>query len=174
MIKTAYRNFYKDLTKEEAEQLIDLWAELFESDPVNQVTEAVKSLIYSLQFPPTIADVKGKLSLINTKPSMSAVEAWGLIAEATQDSLYNSVEQFNKLPALVQRLVGSPTQLKEWATMDSDIVNSVVASNFQKSYREVAIVEKEYQALPESAKRLKEMLGNTVKALSEFNPDGEV
>lgn len=52
----------------------------------------------------------------------------------------------------VRRVVGSPSQLREWAMMEPDTVQSVVASNFQRSYRSRAASEKEFAALPEAGR----------------------
>lgn len=52
----------------------------------------------------------------------------------------------------MQRLVGSASQLREWAMMDADTVSSVVASNFQRSYKVRAKNEREILALPSSVR----------------------
>ena len=88
--------------------------------------------------------------------------------KATRRSILNSKEEFEKLPPILQRLVGSPSKLKEWALMDADTVNSVVASNLMRSYKVIAEKEKEFQALPsnvravlESAKKVNLLKGGS-------------
>ena len=71
--------------------------------------------------------------------------------------------EFDKLPPVIQRLVGAPSQLQEWAQMDSDTVNSVVASNFQRSYRARAKNERDYLALPSSVKSYMATLADGMK-----------
>ena len=70
------------------------------------------------------------------------------MAKALRNSFYGAAEEFAKLPPIVQRLVGAPAQLKEWAAMDTKTVQSVVASNFQRSYQTRVKSDKEFQALP--------------------------
>ena len=88
---------------------------------------------------------------------MTAAEAWGLVLSAVKRSAYDSREEFEKLPVMLRRLVGSPSQLRDWAMMDAETVQSVVASNFQRSYQVRAKQEQEYQDLPSE---IKQMIGS--------------
>ena len=56
-------------------------------------------------------------------------------------------EEYAKLPPLVQKTVGSPGQLREWAMMDSTSL-SVTGSHFQKSFEIMQKREKELALLP--------------------------
>ncbi|MGI6141934.1 MAG: replicative helicase loader/inhibitor [Caldicoprobacterales bacterium] len=152
MLKTAYPNFYKDLSKEEINAAVDLWATMFADDPAYIVTEAVKSLMCTLKYPPTIADVKEKIAMITQPLAMTEMEAWDMVRRAI--SYYHANEAFTNLPPILQKIVGSPNQLREWATMDSETVNSVVQSNFMRSYKAKVAQEKEYAMLPSSTKQL--------------------
>jgi len=152
ILKAGYPNFYKDMTKEDATNTINLWTTMFADDPAQVVTEAVKSLMCTLKFPPTIADVKEKIAMITQPPAMTEMEAWNMVKSAI--NYYNATETFERLPPILRRIVGSPNQLREWAIMDSETVNSVVQSNFMRSYKVVAAQEKEKAMLPESTKKL--------------------
>lgn len=152
ILKEAYPYYYKDKSKEELNQTVNLWAEMFASDPAKIVAEAVKALICTLKFPPTIADVKEKISLITQPCQMSEMEAWQMVKSAM--SYYNATETFERLPPILRRIVGSPNQLREWAIMEAETVNSVVQSNFMRSYKVVAAQEKEKAMLPESTKQM--------------------
>lgn len=152
MLKTAYPSFYKDLSKEELNAAVNLWATMFSDDPAYIVTEAVKSLICTLKYPPTIADVKEKIAMITQPPTMTEMEAWDMVKSAI--SYYYAAEKFERLPPMLKRIVGSPNQLREWALMDVETVNSVIQSNFMRSYRAKMKQEKEYAMLPESTRQL--------------------
>lgn len=152
ILKAGYPNFYKDMTKEDATNTINLWTTMFADDPAQVVTEAVKSLMCTLKFPPTIADVKEKIALITQPPTMTEMEAWQMVKSAI--SYYNAAETFERLPPILRRIVGSPNQLREWALMDNETVNSVVQSNFMRSYKVVAAREKEHAMLPESTRQM--------------------
>lgn len=152
ILKAGYPNFYKDMTKEDATNTINLWTAMFADDPAQVVTEAVKSLMCTLKFPPTIADVKEKISLITQPPTMTEMEAWQIVKSAM--SYYNATETFGRLPAILRRIVGSPNQLREWAVMEAETVNSVVQSNFMRSYKAAVAQEKERAMLPESTRQM--------------------
>lgn len=135
---------------------LTLWAEMFARDDVALVAAAVKALIESDSkgFPPHIGAVKEKLRLISAGDEMTEAEAWGIVAKALRNSAYGSREEFDKFPPVIKRIVGSPSQLREWSMMDSETVHSVVASNFQRSYKAIAQREKELAKLPPDVKAL--------------------
>ena len=100
---------------------------------------------------------------------MTEAEAWGMVAQALRNSIYGAREEFEKFPPIVKRIVGSPSQLREWGMMDSETVHSVVASNFQRSYKAIAQREKELAKLPPDVKALVGKLteGKKLDALPE-------
>jgi len=154
VLKAGYPNFYKDLKRDDADQIINLWSTMFADDSAKIVTEAVKSLMCTLKFPPTIADVKEKIILITQPQTETELEAWGKVLKAIQNANYQAQEYFDNFLPTIQKLVGSPRQLREWAMMESEIVNSVIQSNFMRSYSARVKQEKEYSALPDSTKEL--------------------
>lgn len=156
VLRGAYPQFYRGIEKNEAEDTVNLWASMFADEPYQIVSAAVKALIVSNDsgFPPVIGQVKAKIRKITSPDEMTEGEAWSLVSKALRNSAYGSEEEFNNLPAILQRLVGSPSQLKEWSQMDAETVQSVVASNFQRSYRARAEQQREYDALPGDVKAL--------------------
>lgn len=157
ILTAAYPRFYSGQNASDMRKVIALWAEMFVRDDVRLVAAAVKSVIESDEkgFPPTIGQVKAKLRLI-TQPAneLSEADAWAMVAKAIQNGLYNAKDEFEKLPRLVRRIVGSPNMLREWAMMDADTVHSVVASNFQRSYRVLSAKDAEHKKLPADVKKL--------------------
>lgn len=154
VLKAAYPGYYKDMTRADAESIVGLWAEMFKDDPTEVVAMAVKAHIASDRkgFPPHIGAIKDAIVKLVEKEAMTEVEAWGLVVKAIRNGNYGAQEEFEKLPKTLQRLVGSPNQLREWAMMDSDVINSVVASNFQRSYKARVAQEREYMALPQDVR----------------------
>ena len=154
MLKTAYPSFYKHLSKEDINAAVNLWATMFSKEPIQVVTEAIKALICTLKYPPTIADVKEKIAMImqSQTQTMTEMEAWQRVKVAI--SYYNASEKFAELPPILQKIVGSPNQLREWALMNGEVVNSVIQSNFMRSYKAKVAQEKEYAMLPSSTKQL--------------------
>lgn len=157
VLKTAYPNFYKGMGRKEAESTVSLWHDMFADDDPVHVAAAVKALIAmdAKGFPPHIGAVKDKLAKITMPQEMTELEAWGIVYKAIcRGSLYDSKGEYEKLPPLLKRLVGSPNQLREWAMMDADVVQSVVSSNFQRSYRACSASEREFALMPPDVKSL--------------------
>lgn len=79
ILKAAYPNSYKAMTKEEAKGMIAVWTMQFADMPADIVLMAVNKLISTNQFPPAISEVKKKISSLHW-------EAYDLIS-ATKDEL---------------------------------------------------------------------------------------
>lgn len=152
VLKIAYPAFYKTMSDEEIDDVINLWGIMFESDSAKIVTEAVKALICTLKYPPTIVDVKEKIREITQPLAMTEMEAWRMVRNAI--SYYNATETFAQLPPILQKIVGSPSVLRQWAQMEAETVESVIQSNFMRSYKARVAHEKEYAMLPASTRNL--------------------
>lgn len=155
VLQTAYPNFYSKQSDSEKIMAIKLWHEMFSDDNAAMVTAAVKSFIVTdtRGFPPSIGIIKNKMSEIRNPDEMTDYEAWNLVKKAVGNGIYGAKEEYDKLPPVLQRLVGSPNKLREWAQMESATVESVVGSNFMRSYNVRAKHEREYAMLPEDVKR---------------------
>lgn len=156
VLRGAYPAFYRNINRNEAEDTVRLWKDMFKHDEYALVAAAVKGLIESDNkgYPPHIGAVKEKLRLISGGDEMTEAEAWGIVAKALRNSTYGSKEEFEKFPPTIKRIVGSPNQLREWGSMDSETVHSVVASNFQRSYKAISQREREIAKLPPDVKAL--------------------
>ena len=165
VLKANYSNFYKTITRADAEAQVNLWAEMFADDGYSIAGAAVKAYIANDEsgYPPNVGEIKSYIRKLTHPEVKTEQEAISLIMKATTNSLYNSNAEFEKLPPILQRLVGSPNQLREWALMDIDTVKSVVASNLMRSYKVLDENEKQKQALPLS---LQNMIAQTASGLS--------
>ena len=165
VLKAAYPSYYRDMGAKEANSIVALWEEMFREDDPQVVALAVKAHIVNDKkgFPPHIGAIKEAIVKIVAPEEMTEQEAWALVAKACRNGTYGAQKEFDALPPVVQRLVGSPNQLKEWATMDSHELQTVVASNFQRSYRARAAHEREYLALPGDVRQAMESLAGAFK-----------
>ena len=154
ILKSAYPNFYKGQSEKEQLKTTKLWAAMFSDDDSDIVAAAVKAFIITDEksFPPSIGVIKNKIADIANPDAMTEYEAWGLVAEAISDGYYGAHEEFSKLPPVLQKIVGSPNQLRTWSLMESKDLHTVVASNFMRSYRVMAAREREYSMLPGDVK----------------------
>lgn len=179
VLRAAYPNFYKDKGKSELEGIVSLWTEMFSDDPAQIVAAAVKTHIATdaKGFPPHIGAIKNAIVKITKPPEldMSEMEAWGLVRKAihgasmeewscrwrngVRDPRPSAVVHFEALPEVLQRIVGSPKQLAEWERLDEDEINTVLQSNFMRSFRAKAAHEREYMALPNDVKKTMRQIG---------------
>lgn len=154
IMQTNYPDEFRNMSDQAMMARVNLWAKMFEEYSYSEMEQAVYAHMATDtgRFMPPVGVIKTMLVKINQPEEMTEMEAWACVSKALRNSAYNSSEEFEKLPPVVQRLVGSPSQLREWGQMDSDTVNSVVASNFQRSYKARAKNERDYLALPSSVK----------------------
>lgn len=134
----------------------NVWYGLLQDLPYEQANLAVQKYMTSERFPPTIADIRTKATEIiaPVEESMSELQAWALVQKAIRNSVYNSEEEFARLPEACQRAVGTAANLKEWALMDSDQVATIEQSHFVRNYRASVQRMKEEARLPENVRML--------------------
>lgn len=105
-------------------------------------------------FMPSVGQIVDKITKQKSGSEMTEMEAWGYVQKATGNSLYNSVEEYEKLPPAIKCLVGSHNQLREWALMNNSEFNTVVQSNFMRSFRASQAEKREQLAIPEKVKNI--------------------
>lgn len=118
-------------------------------------------------FAPAIGQI---IDLIHTDDSgLGELEAWGLVRKAIRNGIYGAESEYNKLPEVVRIAVGSPGQIRSWAAMDIDSVESVAQSNFLRSFRAAKEREKMYLKSSLEQQRLTQRKGGEM-ALEEKEP----
>lgn len=137
----------------------NVWYELLKDIDYKTCAIAIQTYMSTEKFPPTIADIRAK---VNINPEqITEAEAWDMVRKAISNSSYNSEKEFGRLPEEVKRAVGSPSQLRVWAT-DTEFNDSVVQSNFMRSYREMNKRAEEVARLP---KRIRTMIAGTTQKM---------
>lgn len=162
VLKGAYPGFYRTMAREELEGVVGLWQSMFEQEEYGLVAAAVKAHIAGDEkgYPPHIGAIKARIYQLRNPLAMTEAEAWRLVRRAASNGYYDAEREFAALPGVIRRLVGSPDQLRQWALVDADTLETVVGSNFQRSYREAARQEKDLDMLPET---VREQLGSLSK-----------
>ena len=136
-------------------ETVDVWHTMLSDYDYSLVSMALKSYISSdtSGFAPAIGQLVAKMHSITQPQVLNEMEAWSLVSKAIRNSIYNAAEEYAKLPAIVQKAVGLPSQLMQWA-IDDSYNESVVSSNFMRCYRIELAREKELSMLPEDAKQI--------------------
>lgn len=171
ILEANYEPQFAKRTDLNKQAMVNLWAEHFLDKDYKLVMAAVNAYISTdtTGFVPNVGQINEHIRNLTQQEQMSEQEAWGYVAKALRNSSYNSRDEFERLPEPIKRVVGSPSQLREWAMMDIETVQSVVASNFQRSYRAISKKEEMRQTLPGSVKALLEQASEkmSVKNLIE-------
>lgn len=153
MLKASYPRYYADMGAEDVETAINLWYTMLKEYDGKIVGQAVKSVIATSKYPPTVAEVLEKIKLITGKEEMTEMEAWSYISKAVSNSTYHALEEWEKLPEQLQKVV-SPDLLRSWAVIEGDDVQTVIQSNFLRTFRAKEKRRKDIESLPSSAKDL--------------------
>lgn len=131
-------------------ETIDVWQMMLEDFSYQQVAMALKAYIMSdtSGFAPSIGQLVGKMQMISQPNELNEMEAWALVSKAIRNGYYGAEAEFAKLPEMVQKAVGQPSQLRQWAHSDMESIETVIQSNFIKTYRMVVKRESEIQRMP--------------------------
>lgn len=121
-----------------------VWQRIFEHTPYAAVEQALMAYIATdtKGYPPVPGAINEKIRQAGELGELTENDAWILVLKAVSRGIYNSAEEFEKLPEDVRRIVGHPRQLHEWALMDAGEVNTVIASSFRRSWRARKELEK--------------------------------
>ena len=154
VLKVAYPTFYSKQTKADLQQTVSVWEMMFADEDYKIVNAAVMAVINTDTngFPPNIGTIKEQIRKFSQPETDTAMEAWNQVRKAI--SFYNSKQNFDALPELAKKIVGSANQLKEWAIMETEDVNTVVQSNFLKAYRAKEKSFLEQKALPAEVQKM--------------------
>lgn len=184
VLQAAYPMFYAKKSKEELDGIVNLWAEMFADEPYQVVAMATKALIKTRvsTFPPGIGEINEKILQITQPEEMTEMEAWGLVRRAIRgasmelssrifrngslDPRTSAQRNFEGLPPLLQKIVNSPEQLAAWEKLPEHQIDTVLQSNFMRSYSAKAKHARDYIALPSSVKQYMEMLGDKMSMRS--------
>lgn len=147
-----YPDTMKELSDSAREIYIRQWQSFFQEEPFELVQAAVKAHIATStdRFMPNIGQIKEQIRKLTApeEQELSETQAWALVSKALRNGTYGYKEEFAKLPPAVQRAVGNENTIKEWASLDAETVQSVIASNFMRGYRSAAAEEREMAKLP--------------------------
>lgn len=161
---------YPNFKPEDLSRTINAWQVMLEEYSCEQVAVALKAYITSDSsgFAPSVGEIIAKIQTISQPQELDGLTAWGLVSKALRNGTYGAVEEFNKLPPTVQKAVGLPDNLKNWATADYKTIETVIQSNFLRTYESVVKRENEINRMPNNIKSLIETANeNSCKAYIE-------
>ena len=164
-IRGTYPKYYANMGAEDLKGLSMAWALVLGEYDFAIASRAVQLYLANdtKGFPPSPGQIVDAIHKI-TNPrivEMTATEAWALVRKAIRNGYYGAEEEFEKLPTACQRAIGSPSNLREIAQLDTDQVDTVEQSHFIKAYNTQVVRERETAKMPSDIRALVE------KAVSE-------
>lgn len=152
VIQSAYPNF-KPPDKTVA---VDTWYTMLRDMDYNVVQMGLRAYITSdtSGFAPSIGQLINTIYLTQNPQELNEMEAWALVGKALRNGYYGAVEEFDNLPPLVQKAVGTPDNLRNWSQTNTESVENVIQSNFMRSYRTVVKREEEIKKMPADVQAL--------------------
>ena len=134
---------------------LNTWTMLLEEYDFKSIQLAFKTYATTdtKGFAPSPGQLIDLLYIKNKSEELSEGEAWGLVSKAIMKGNYSSKEEFEKLPPVIQKAVGSASQIREWAQADLDSLQ-VISSNFRRTYRAECQRQRELEKMPIEIKNL--------------------
>lgn len=164
MLGSVYINEFSKLNDEQMANMVNVWSMLLEDEDANKIATVTKAYLKSNTnaFMPTPAMLINLAYELFTPQGMTELEAWNLVYRAVCNSGYNAQREYDNLPLEIKALC-SPKQLIEWSQMDISTLNSVVASNFMRSFKAREKQRSDYAKLPNETKDLISELNMNMK-----------
>jgi hypothetical protein len=162
--------YYPNYNPPDKKIAIKAWYVMLAEYPENLVLQALRACIATNTsgFAPDVGQIMSKIQTISQPQELDGMTAWGLVSKALRNGTYGAVEEFNKLPPLVRQAVGMPDNLKNWATSDYQTIETVIQSNFLRTYETVVKRANEINRMPDNIKSLIEKTNaNSYKAQIE-------
>lgn len=166
VIQLAYPN-YKQQDKTAA---VDIWYMMLKDYEKEVVEAALKIYIASdtSGFAPAIGQLIDKINTVTAPPELNSMTAWGLVSKALSNGLNGAEKEFEKLPPTVKKAVGSPENLRHWAMSDVRSVETVIQSNFIRSYEAEVRRKNEAAKTPKDVMALIDKISNQ-KLIGDFS-----
>lgn len=162
---------YPNYKPADISETIDVWANMLSEYSYEHIAVALKSYIATdtSGFAPSIGELIQKANSLVENGKLNEIEAWTLVSKALRNGYYGAEEEFAKLPPIVQKAVGSPEQIRLWSRTDDKSIETVISSNFMRTYKTEVKRAEEYARLPEDVKALMQKMSpmNRIEEMGE-------
>ena len=127
VLQAIYPDSFRGMSEAAAQMKVEIWNKIFADDPADTVEAAVMAYIATDKkgFMPTPGQIKEQMTAITETNPEADQEAWEMVVRALGNSTYNAVAEFEKLPDEIKRAVGSANILREWAAIETGVLQTV-------------------------------------------------
>lgn len=161
IIAATYPNFQSD----DPTFTVDAWFFFLSDYDYKDISMALKVFVSTENsaFPPSASQLIGQINKVKSLKTAQEVDVWREVRPAIRNSSYHAEEEFKKLSPLAQKMVGDPGQLREWAMLPSEEIDTVIQSNFKSRFNTMQKRQLEINAMPEEIRNL--ITGTNVKQI---------
>lgn len=156
-----YRNWPED-GKESA--VVELWETMLEDVEFTHGKLAVQKHMSESVYPPTVADIRSKISDISAPQGLTAMEAWGSVIKSIQQyGSYREKEAIESLDPLVQKVV----RLLGFRNLCMSENEMADRAHFTKAYDSIVNRDRTESLMPARGRALMEklQLENVIKRI---------
>ena len=154
-IKTRYPNAYAKFDSETMLMVVQTWAEDLETIPYEVADAALKQFVLNdtQGFPPTSGQLMYYIDKAMHPEDQNGEEAWLEVKRSARNDPDAAEEQFERLPKVIQKTIGSPRFLVELGRAEES-EDAVRKSLFMRTFNETMKREREDRMLPSAIRKL--------------------
>ena len=158
ILQEAYPKFYADKSDDEILNTAELWSEFLSDTDLKTAVIALKRLIATCKFPPTIAEMRESISAVGYKQIADAGEAWREVNEAI--SYYGFYREAEALASMREPTRQTVVRMGWRSLCMSDVHNDMAdRAHFIRIYDLIAKRMEEERLLPVSLREDIAMIG---------------
>lgn len=134
----------------------DVWYGYFKEYDYEIVETALKVYVATenTAFAPSPSQILGQINKVKSLTNPQEVDVWREVRPAIRNGSYHAEEEFEKLSPMAKKMVGDPAQLREWAMLPSEDIDTVVQSNFKSRYQTMIKRDAELNSMPAEVKQM--------------------
>lgn len=152
ILKKAYPRYYTESTKEEVQETLLFYHDMFSEYPVEIVITALKNYIKVNEYPPTIAGLQKQIDLIISDEDTD-IELWNEFEKACRKGSRITQEEFESLSDPIKKWCRDVSQIRELSKLDSGTFNTVIKGQFLKTITKIKEREKALKEIPYEVKQ---------------------
>lgn len=147
ILKKAYPRYYTESTKEEVQETLLFYHDMFSEYPVEIVVTALKNYIKVNEYPPTIAGLQKQIDLIISDEDTD-IELWNEFEKACRKGSRITQEEFESLSDPIKKWCKDVSQIRELSKLDTGTFNTVIKGQFLKTITKIKEREKALKEIP--------------------------
>lgn len=154
-LQAVYPTYYRSLTQEAMDKYLVSWTVVFEPFDARDMFAGCRAYISAntTGFPPDPGSIVAYANKVrNPADDGSGIEAWNLVRRAVNSPRDQYQAAFDVLPDTVKKIVGSPATLMAWGNVEEAEFDTVIQSNFLRSYEALVQKQNVERRIPDSLK----------------------